>query len=413
MTGWSFGQVTPPAATQPAPSPVSLAGDARQTQYATALSDAADNLRQQVRQTALTRSLTAGDWVDRCDAAAALNALLQDAKPIGGPRWIDDRTCQIRLQLPAVPVAVLLEQLAVDHPNESPVSADMLRRRLRYWDRLTFFAVGSSTVADAVAQARPVAALGTWADVGDDTRRQVLADARLDAVVHLTADLAPIPLPPSPLHLSDALGREPIRDRLGKLLSHEAVTHVSFLDNLHAQVTLAPGPRSLVADVFQALDADPAWLSPTSVDWPRVEQFVTARIADGRPWVAVGDAAAPVSSTASTQPLLSVSPDWIDRQLFAESVAGGHGISAPPLRLARTAQAAALDKIRAQLLALPLNGRGTVGDAARSAVGVDAAVDRSMRCVHVSNVECRADGSVRVQATLNLRDVWDALGTTP
>src|SRR5437660_4361521 len=86
--------------------------DARRAQVQAAATNAAVNLREQVLRMPLTRGIDVRAVVDRTQTLPALDQALQGAQQIGGPRWVDDRTCQVRLEIPGSQLSgVLLNEV--------------------------------------------------------------------------------------------------------------------------------------------------------------------------------------------------------------------------------------------------------------------------------------------------------------
>ena len=77
------------------------------------------------------------------------------------------------------------------------------------------------------------------------------------------------------------------------------------------------------------------------------------------------------------------------------------------------AEAAAVARLREQLLALKVTPTSTLGDAARADPLLAAGVSRVLAGAHDYKVDYRADGSVTVGVSLDLRDAWDQLRSNP
>src|SRR4051794_38815757 len=80
----------------PARGIASAADDARRAQVAAATADATQALRHDVLSTSLTPDLTVDQFLQRTDSADQLAKALRHAEQIGGTRWLDDKTCQVR-----------------------------------------------------------------------------------------------------------------------------------------------------------------------------------------------------------------------------------------------------------------------------------------------------------------------------
>ena len=68
------------------------------------------------------RGITVGDMLDATDGNDFLVKTLQRAQMIGGPRWLDDQTCQVRLEISGTRVAAALVQIANVNASKSPIA---------------------------------------------------------------------------------------------------------------------------------------------------------------------------------------------------------------------------------------------------------------------------------------------------
>jgi hypothetical protein len=107
-----------------------------------AAANAMMSLHREVLQESLTPHLTVGEYVERLGASSALYAAIQDARQLGGPRWIDPETVQVRVELPASRVARFLVESARASGKSGPLSAPQLRDLTRDWDKRVFTATG-------------------------------------------------------------------------------------------------------------------------------------------------------------------------------------------------------------------------------------------------------------------------------
>src|SRR5437868_6006438 len=83
---------------QPAPTAADAAG--RRLRVAAAAESARQTILQDVRNFRLSPKTTVGELVTAIAREDQLRSLVDGARQIGGPRWIDDQTCQLRLELP-------------------------------------------------------------------------------------------------------------------------------------------------------------------------------------------------------------------------------------------------------------------------------------------------------------------------
>ncbi|MDB5289928.1 MAG: hypothetical protein JWL69_1169, partial [Phycisphaerales bacterium] len=86
--------------------------DAHRSQVAAAAADAYEKLRQEVLAMPVAGDLTVQSLLDRTGGQVQLDAVLRSADQIGGTRWLDDQTCQVRLEVRGGDVARTLIQLA-------------------------------------------------------------------------------------------------------------------------------------------------------------------------------------------------------------------------------------------------------------------------------------------------------------
>src|SRR5687767_1294368 len=92
--------------------PSAPAADVRRAQVAAATADALDALEADVLSASVTPELTVAQFIDRTASRQALGRVLRRAEQIGGTRWLDDQTCQVRMELPGAAVADVLVQIA-------------------------------------------------------------------------------------------------------------------------------------------------------------------------------------------------------------------------------------------------------------------------------------------------------------
>jgi hypothetical protein len=391
------------------------ADDARRAQVQAAAANAAVSLREQVLRMPLTRGVDVRAVVDRTQSAAALDQALQGAQQIGGPRWIDDRTCQVRVEIPGSQLSGVLLSEVRQHPDQSPLPIEDLQRRLHEWDRITFYAVGSSAAGgEAIEMARPHLAVGAWSKVDEATRKRTITDARQDAVKHVLDDVAPVALNET-LQVRDAIARPAIGDRMNVWLSHQPVTRLEFLEDLKVAVTISPSAKAMTSTLQSAITGDKEFSKDRTFNWGQVQQDVAIHVGP-----TVGTAAAPASKPPEPQPagpgLLSAMvlplqpPDWIDTPIDAEATARSVGTR---LKTARAAEAAATDQLRRKFLELHLTPQMTLGDAVKTDPRLGEAVDRAMLHVRINKVDYHTDGSVLARVSLDMQNAWDELRSNP
>jgi hypothetical protein len=93
------------------------------------------------------------DFLDKTGGADRLNDVLAKAEPVGGPRWLDKGTCQVRLTVPADSVFTILESLATERSDRSPTTLATIRRVGEDWKSRSFTATGASVLSQATTAA--------------------------------------------------------------------------------------------------------------------------------------------------------------------------------------------------------------------------------------------------------------------
>ncbi len=378
--------------------------DPHQAQIQAATTHAVAALRDQILQMSLGGKLRVDDFLKQTQGADDLAKVLQSAQPVGGPRWVDDNTCQIRVELPASKISAMLGSIASDPGRHSPLSASAVKVRLDNWKRLKFCAAGSSAGGQAIELARPADASGKWSSITETIRKSAVARAHADAVTQLLSQLNPIVLT-GETHAKDALADPAISAHLSAWLDRQPVTQIEFLDDLNVKVTIAIAPRSLAGALKAAVQHDPAFARALPIDWDHVTAAMSALPAS------VTGTASVVPATTLPNTILPVQPpDWIDQNLQADATATGAGSR---LKIGHAAEARAVASIREQLLSLHIDPRTTLGDAAKTDPQLNQAIDRSLLQAHAARVEYLADGSVKVHVSLDLREAWDELRGGP
>jgi hypothetical protein len=315
---------------------------------------------------------------------------------------VDDNTCQIRVELNSSKIAAMLTAIANDPARHSPLSSSAIKTKLARWTQLKFCAAGSSAGGQSIELARPGDASGKWVGIGETVRKAAVARAHADAIAQLLYRMNPIVLS-GETHAKDALAQPMIADQLTAWLDRQPVTKIEFLDDLNVTVTISIAPQSLTNAFKSSLRHDPIFSHNLHVDWDQVCTAMTALPAS----VAGTASAAPEVPTTLPLTILPLQPpDWIDQNLEADATATGTGSR---LKIGHTAEARAVEKIRDKFLALHIDARTTLEDAARKDPQLNHAIDRSLLAAHTAHVEYLSDGSVKVRVSLDLREAWDEL----
>lgn len=380
--------------------------EARRAQINAATTDAFDALRRRVLATHLAPDVTVERFLDRYEARGQFNSLLQTAQQIGGTRWLDDQTVQVRLEMDGGPIANLIEAIALTHPRNLPMPLHYLIDRLkRDIAHRTFAATGTSMTGSAAARLRPSPTQVAWRAVSDKDCRAAIEAARRNAMDHVLESLRLVEWDVN-RHLADALAVPAVKASLEEWLAARPITSIEFRDDLEIRISLAAAPQ----DLWPTLQADilkQAAVSPphTAREWEQLRQQVMTRMAP-----AVGRAVAPAADAVAGPPALAIPhdpPAWtqgppVQATGVSSSVAGSK------LRTARAAEAIAMEEIRSRLNAMAFDPTITVGQAAQKDPHIEAAITRSLRQARISKVEYDAPqaGAVRVMMQLDPGAVW-------
>ncbi len=382
-------------------------GDRRQEQVQAATANGAAALREQILRMQLTREVQVRDLVDKTRTADRFAAMLEGASPVGGPRWVDEQTCQVKLEISGSAVAGFIQTAARENPDTVPVRPAALAARLPVINRMKFSAVGSSAGGATIENARPHYSAGKWSEINEHARRQAVAAAQANAVNAVIESLRPVPLRDTVL-LGDAMKRPVVVDRVRSWLSHQPVTKIEFLTDLKVSVTVTLSPKTLARVVKSATAADAEFARDFgAIDWEKVKASVE-QTSDFVVGTATAAGAPPSTLPAVVLPLQP--PEWVDQQLTAEATA--HAKSSQ-LKTGHAAESDAIGKISEQFLSLRLGGSTTLGDAAKSDPHLAGAVERVMRLAHTDKTDYQLNGDVRVKVSLDLHDAWDELRGSP
>jgi hypothetical protein len=173
-------------------------------QLAAASANAIASLKDGIRNEHIRSDLTVGQFIEQTDASAALDQVLESA----GPRWIDNQTCQLRLEISGPKLSAALVAIAADRGARSPIPAPQLQQILNEWQKRSFGAVGTSVAADKATRLKPSVAGSHWARVTDDAREQGIARARQNAADHILESIRPIELTAGGQTVGDLLAQD-------------------------------------------------------------------------------------------------------------------------------------------------------------------------------------------------------------
>jgi hypothetical protein len=379
--------------------------DARAQQIQAATVNARAKLKEQIRGTPISRGMSVGDVIDQTHSDDELEKTVDSAQPVGGPRWADDQTCQVRVDLPGQSVTDLMSKVQKDHPADFPVKADDVKKRAATLAKTRFSSVGTAANSDAVAQARPTG--GDWADVTDVERRRAFAEAHDKAVSQVLDALGPIQLNPGQT-IADAMKKPAVRDRLTTWLKHQPITRLESKQDLQAAVTIFVTGKSLAAVVKSAVrDAEP---DLKGADWAAVQKAVEA-IPSSTTGTATAVATAPAASNLTAAGTLPPQPTEILSDLIETEATADRGSGR--LLTRHTAEAAAVAKLRARFMALHISPGKTLADAAAADPSLNKAIDRAMLRARAYSVDEHTDGSVTVKVQIDPQAAWDDLRSAP
>jgi hypothetical protein len=383
------------------------AQDAARMQVAAARGDALNALRSDVRAARITPTLTVAQFLDRTGPDDALDDIVQQSQQIGDPRWLDEQTCQVRLELSGLRVARSLVAIAATRPRLTPIPAGAMEQVLGDWRNRTFVATGTSVSASKIPGIRPLSSGQEWAGISDDARRAALAAARQDAAQHVLDDIKPISLSNGQT-VGDLLAREPVQAAVRNWVAAQPVTNVKFDDDLHVELTVGVPPDALMQTVVtSARDVPGTTLPADEQSLDALEREFARRVsaATGRAVVPQGVPAA-TRQVSRTIDLPAQLPFWVGTLIDAE---GSSSFNTNPLRTKNAAVNKATENLRSRINSLTLDRNLTLEDAAKQDPRIAEAINRTLLRARVYKVEYLADQSISVRMTIDSRDLWGEL----
>lgn len=381
----------------------------RRAQVAAATADALHTLEADVLSASVTPDFTVEQFVDRTGSREALARMLRGAEQIGGTRWLDDQTCQVRMEVSGGDVADMLLDVARAKPREAGLPADVLRRRMDRLRDMTFAATGMST--SAADRLRPSADDPAWRGVSDRAVQAAVSDARRNAARQLLDAVEPIEMSgggADKTRLEQVLKDQRVHDAVEGWIMKRPVTSVVFQPDLEVRVAVAADGDSFW-DQLAAAAADRKDLPFPHDDKAReaLRREVVKRV---EPTVGRAIAKAGAVQPGDAPPAVAAAvdiprdpPAWVVQQVDAR---GTSRAVDGRLKTARAAESAARDRLRDQVDKLQLSRQLTLGDAARRDPRVRTAIDRAVDRARPRKVNYLADGGAEVTFTLDLRDVW-------
>jgi hypothetical protein len=410
-----------PQATAPAPGAAS-SEDLAATQIRAAIENAVQKLHDDIAAERLTSRYTVGSYLDEVGGGEAqLSDVLHHADQIGGPRWVDEQTCQVKLVVPGESVARVLTQIAKDAGPKSPVPAEAIAARVRDWNSRSYVATGSSIAGARAELLRPGESNRAWRAVSEEARRRAVNAAKQNAVERALDNLRPIALSESQI-LGDVLADKQVSEQLSGWLASRPVTEVQFRPDLFVEVTLGVFPDELLdalRDSARGKAAAEAALTDQAMR-AKLRRQIAQRVVPpvGRASVAAprtmpASAVVPVvSQRAVTIP--SRAPQWARGTPLIADATAPRGSS--PLKTEFAADRRARERLREHINALTLETSGggiTLGEAASRSANIAGAIDSVVQNAKPYKVDYLADGSVAVKMSIDPRDLWDALSELP
>ena len=373
------------------------ADKSRRDKVAAATAAAVNGLKEAVSKETVAPGMTVGTILAHTRAQERFLKTLNRAEQPGGPRWVDDQTCQVRLEIAGPIVARALVDIAATQAKETPIAADVLAVKLQKWNGRTFSATGSSTGATEIEHARPGGEAPAWMSVSDDARRATVAAAKDNAVNATIDSIRDVKLP-NGQKAGDALKDPAARERLRTWLSTRPVTQVAFRDDLNVAVQLAVPADEFYGAFREALRAG----EPDAAAWSAVRDDVAQRLVTPE---GIASAAGGGTTKISLQ-LPALPPTWTNQQIEAD---GAAALVGSKLKCARAAEAEAAKQLTTQIEKLPLTDALTIGQAAERDPQVRDAISRAAARARTYKVEYDADGGAKVWVQLDLHDVWSEL----
>ncbi|MEO7155945.1 MAG: hypothetical protein ABI039_00200 [Vicinamibacterales bacterium] len=379
--------------------------EVRDAQVAAATANATEALRADVTDEPLGSQVTVQDLLKKTDASAELMKALHRARRVGGARWIDDQTCQVRLEMPGDRVADALVQIAQSHADTSPIPADAIRQKLKLWSERTFVATGTSAASELLGGLRPMAGSEAWSSVSNEDRKAAILGAKRNVAQRALDGIKPIKLTPTKT-VADALADPQVNDAMMAWVQSRPATGLIFRDDLTVEVTLVVPPGEMF-DVFRTTlhDRKEVAQPPNDEAWSSVRKVFVDRANN-----VTGRSKAISQSASQPQglPLLPArAPGWASQPQTAEATADAQ--AGGKLRTARAAEAKAVAKLRKAIEELRLSSSQTISQAEKQSKALQAAVDQALQQAKPYKVDYRGDGSVNVRVMLEGRDLWDSL----
>ena len=108
--------------------------------------DARQRLKRDIMATEVEGGPTVGALLKEKGMEQELDRQLNEVKPVGGARWLDERSCQVRMELPGQRVAEIIAKASVGRAGEKQVATQTM-------SKMTFVSVGRSGPQATTARA--------------------------------------------------------------------------------------------------------------------------------------------------------------------------------------------------------------------------------------------------------------------
>jgi hypothetical protein len=377
----------------------------RRAQVAAATSSAVQGLYDEIARQQIVRTLSVEGFLDQTGGREELMKTLQRAEQIGGPRWIDEQTCQVHLEIDGPIVIRALTQIAAANPGQSPVAGEEIQQRLKDWEERTFSSTGTSTGATRAEQLRPNGPDAAWDAVSDDGRRAAVAEARRQAVSRAADLVRPVRLRPD-LTLGEVLDQSPeARSALEEWIADQPVTAIRFREDLQVELTVAV-PVAPLIETLQTTLEEHTQAAVDELDWEAVQEQLEQQVAES-----VGHGRVPANGTVPRPAPVELprqAPVWVGQEIDADAIAP---FVDSRLKTARAAESEALARLQQAVKELPLVEGMTVGEAAEHDPNIKASLERALARASAEPPHYAYGGTedVRVRVTLHLRHLWEEL----
>ncbi len=362
--------------------------------------NAVDRLRTDIASQRLNAQFTVAQYLDAVGGWQVLHSELLKARQLGGPRWLDDYTAQVRLEIPASQVGAILTQIARDNARTTPILPEVMIRLVEPWRDRSFIATGTAISPRSIGKLRPRES-SRWGEVSDEARRDAVNAARRDACSRVTSSIADIPLADSRT-LGVYLQQPAVATRINEWLDERPVTGVTFNETLDVEVSLSVPPDEFADVVARSVRERDESISDEQL--ARLRRDISARTSP-----AIGRSELRPNNVEARRPVVFIPPAppaWADQQLHGEATVDYAGSK---LRTARAAESKAFSNLRLRIDELPLNPNQTVGDASRASRPFNEAIERSMLRARVAKIDYLSDERVNVKVYIDGRVVWDEI----